>query len=192
MSEVRTAISSAVSAAARPPERTHAPVCTCLRTDVSQTCRVEAGEPPAMMLVGLAEHNQPQRESEPDLGPSITSLAANKLLPPARSTACTRLLSAVCLHLTSLPPPTSPHTAAAAFSALTAAPPLDILPSTRQYQYIPARNHLPNLHQRSGGRARPAPFSPARQLASRLAIHRPHSFTTRHHRLRLITSNGFE
>ena len=115
MSEVRTAISSAVSSAARPPERTHAPVCTCLRTDVSQTCRVEAGEPPAMMLVGLAEHNQPQRESEPDLGPSFTSLAANKLLPPARSTACTRLLSAVCLCLRRLflaaaPPPPPPPT----------------------------------------------------------------------------------
>lgn len=48
-----------------------------------------------MMLVGLAQHNQPQRASEPDLGPIITSLAANKLLPPARSTACP--ITLVCL-----------------------------------------------------------------------------------------------
>jgi hypothetical protein len=64
-----------------------------------------------MMLVGLAQHNQPQRQSEPDLGPIITSLAANKLLPPARSTACpitlVRLSVSACDD--SLPPPLRHH-----------------------------------------------------------------------------------
>ena len=114
MSEVRTAIPSAVSSAARPPECTHS--CCCSSLHLSAHRRVldlQGGGRRAMMLVGLAEHNQPQRESEPDLGPSITSLAANKLLPPARSTACTRLLSAVCLCLRRLflaaaPPPRPP------------------------------------------------------------------------------------
>ena len=66
-----------------------------------------------MMLVGLAQHNQPQRASEPDLGPIITSLAANKLLPPARSTACpitlVRLSVCLCLRRLSLPPPLHHH-----------------------------------------------------------------------------------
>lgn len=119
MSEVRTAIPSAVSSAARPPERTHS--CCCSSLHLSAHRRVldlQGGGRRAMMLVGLAEHNQPQRESEPDLGPSITSLAANELLPPARrSTACTRLLSAVCLCLrrlslaAALPPPPPLHPA---------------------------------------------------------------------------------
>jgi hypothetical protein len=82
--------------------------------------------------------------------------------------------------------------AAALFSALTAAP-LDIL---CQYHTFPQANnishHLPNPHQRSGGRARPAPFSLARQFAFNLATDHPHSFTTRHHRPGLIISNGFE
>ena len=125
---------------------------------------------------------------------SLCSAGAPPALLLSSASACTPRLPAclpVCLHL-NLTSPRSPHHTAAVFSALTAAAPLDILSSARQYQYIHTRNHLPNPHQRSGGRARPAPFSLARQLASNLAIDRPHSSTTRHDRLRLIISNGFE
>lgn len=122
MSEVRTAIPSAVSSAARPPERTHS-CCRCSSLHLSAhrpTCPRPAGWSGgrrAMMLVGLAEHNQPQRESEPDLGPSITSLAANKLLPPARrSTACP---SVVCC----LPLPTTTLSRRRSTTTTTSAPP---------------------------------------------------------------------
>jgi hypothetical protein len=128
--------------------------------------------------------------------PSSRSSCWRQSPSPVLSLCCLSVCLSVCLHLTS-PHLTSPHKHHRPLHTpppppSPPSPPLDILPSARQYQYIPARNHLPNLHQRSGGRARPAPFSPARQLASRLAIHRPHPFTTRHHQLRLITSNGFE
>ena len=119
MSEVRTAIPSAVSSAARPPERTHS-CCRCSSLHLSAHRRVldlQGGGRRAMMLVGLAEHNQPQRESEPDLGPSITSLAANKLLPPARrSTACP---SVVCC----LPLPTTTLSRRRSTTTTTSAPP---------------------------------------------------------------------
>ena len=66
MSEVKTATPSAVSSsAARPPERTAAaaPHSSAHR----RVLDLQGGGRRAMMLVGLAEHNQPQPQSEPDL-----------------------------------------------------------------------------------------------------------------------------
>ena len=70
MSEVRTAIPSAVSSsAARPPERTAAaaPHSSAHR----RVLDLQGGGRRAMMLVGLAQHNQPQRQSEPGLVPLL-------------------------------------------------------------------------------------------------------------------------
>lgn len=66
MSEVKTATPSAISSsAARPPERTAA---AAPHSSAHRRVReLQGGGRRAMMLVGLAEHNQPQPQSEPDL-----------------------------------------------------------------------------------------------------------------------------
>jgi hypothetical protein len=108
MSEVRTKIPSVVSSAARPPERTAA-----AGLHLSAHRRVldlQGGGRRAMMLVGLAEHNQPQRESEPDLVPLLPHSPQTSSCHPARSTACPSVVC-LCLRRLSLaaaPPPLPP------------------------------------------------------------------------------------
>jgi hypothetical protein len=77
ISEVRTAIPPAISSTARPPERTAAAV---LRLSAHRrVLELQGGGRRAMMLAGLAQHNQPQRQRARPC-PIITSLAQNKLL----------------------------------------------------------------------------------------------------------------
>ena len=110
MSEVKTAIPSAVSSsAARPPERTAAaaPHSSAHR----RVLDLQGGGRRAMMLVGLAQHNQPQPQSEPDLALLVPVLPHSPQTSSChlQEAQLARLLSVSACNDSFSPPPLHHH-----------------------------------------------------------------------------------